>query len=161
MSTTIGFLTIPLPAASLPKTVSDLSDVSMLFDPATSLGGGSCKGVVFGMIELIAADQGLVHLGHLSEKAATLSPAQLPAAIDDLQRILSHWREEPDAPLRITRSDFPPAAEILALLDQPASLQPENDDWDDVPFLIAVLKGHLSVLLSAKANGQWIVHAKS
>jgi hypothetical protein len=161
MSSTTGFMTIPLDAAQVPRTLRGLEDVSALFDPETGLGGGSSDGVVFALIERIATEYGLGHLGHLRERAATLSPARLPAAIGDLQQILQRWRDDPAEPLRIAGSDYPPATEIPALLAQPASLWPEQEDWDDVPFLIAVLKGHLRVLVAAHEKGQWVVHAKS
>ena len=161
MSSTTGFMTIPLDAVQVPRTLRGLEDVSALFDPETGLGGGSSDGVVFALTERIAAEYGLDHLGHLRERAATLSPAQLPAAIGDLQQILQRWRDDPAEPLRIAGSDYPPATEIPALLAQPASLWPEHEDWDDVPFLIAVLKGHLRVLREAREKRQWVVHAKS
>jgi hypothetical protein len=161
MSSTTGFLTIPLDAAQVPRTLRGLGDVTALFDPETGLGGDSSNGVVFAMIGRVAADYGLAHLGHLAAPLATLEPAQLPAAIADLERILERWREDPAEPLRIAGSDYPPATEIPALLAQPASLWPEHEDWDDVPFLIAVLKGHLRVLREAREKGQWVVHAKS
>ena len=161
MSSTTGFLTIPLDAGRVPKTLRGLGDVTALFDPETGLGGGSSGGIVFAMIVRVAADDGLANLGHLGERLATLPPGQLPASIGDLEQILERWREQPQEPLRIAGSDYPPASEIPALLAQPASLSPEHEDRDDVPFLIAVLKGHLRVLRAAHAKGQWVVHAKS
>ena len=47
------------------------------------------------------------------------------------------------------------------MLAQPASLWAEHEDWDDRPFLIAVLEGHLRVLVAAHEKGLWVVPAKS
>jgi len=161
MANTTSFLTIPLPVDRVPATMSSLLDVTALFDPETSFGGESRRDAVGWMVGRVVDDYGLAHLGYLNALASALSPPQIEAAIADLQSILQRWRDDPREPLRITGHDWPDAADIPALLDEPASLWPDTEDGEDVPYLIAFLKGHLRVLLAAREQGLRVLHARS
>ena len=158
---TTSFFTIPLPADRVPATMSSLQDVTALFDPETSFGGASRRDAIGWMTGRVVADYGLAHLGHLAAAASALSPSQVDDAIVDVQAILARWRDDPREPLRITGHDWPDAADIRALLEEPASLWPDTEEGEDVPYLIAFLKGHLHVLLAAREQGLWVVHARS
>jgi hypothetical protein len=161
MANTTSYLTIPLSPDRVPATMSSLLDVTALFDPETSLGGASRRDALGAMMRRVVDDQGLAHLDYLDAPASALPPPRIDAAIADLRRLLQRWRDDPREPLRITGHDWPDAADIPALLDEPASLWPDTEDGDDVPYLIAFLKGHLQVLEAAREQGLWVVHARS
>ena len=161
MSSITSFLTMPLPADRVPATMSSLLDVTALFDPETSFGGASRRDAIGWMAGRVVDDYGLAHLGYLNAPACALSPPRIEAAIADLQGILQRWRDDPREPLRITGHDWPDAAGVPALLDEPASLWPDTEEGEDVPCLIAFIKGHLRVLLAAREQGLWVLHARS